>query len=113
MSVTASESAVTHNFRWAGLVCALIGIGMFFFTGLRFMETMTQVDAAQKNYTLVREQWDQISKNPRQSAILTQSLSSSTYQLALTNRRLKLVILGVSLLLAGAGGMLWFNPQRR
>jgi hypothetical protein len=113
MTATPSETSVTKNFRWAGLVCALIGIGMFLYTGIRFMETMTQVDTARKNYTLVREQAELISKNPSQNAKLMQALSSSTYQLTLTNRRLKIAILGVSLVLAGAGGMLWFGSQRR
>ncbi|MBI5395830.1 MAG: hypothetical protein HZA91_11080 [Verrucomicrobia bacterium] len=113
MTEIASQSPVTRNFRWAGLACVLIGIAMFFYAGLRFMESMTQVDAAQKNYALVHEQWDRIAQNPAQSAKLAQALSSSTHQLALTNRRLKIAILGLSVLLAGAGGMLWFSGQRR
>jgi len=113
MTETPSQSPATHNLRWAGLACGLIGIAMFFYTGIRFMDTMTQVETARKNDAQVHEQWDQIARNPAQVTKLTQALASSTYQLTLTNRRLKIAIFGLSILLAGAGGMFWFSGQRR
>ena len=110
---TSSQSPAAGNLRWAGLACVLIGIAMFFYAGLRFMDSMTQAETSRKNDVLVHEQWDKIIRSPDQNTKLTQALASSTHQLALTNRRLKTAILGLSVLLAGAGGMLWFSSQRR
>lgn len=119
MTEAPSQSPATSNLRWAGLACVLIGIAMFFYSGLAFMKSMTQVELSSKQGRVAYETHASVVNNTavpettKKHVEQIMNLASSTHQLALTNRRLKIAILGLSVLLAGAGGMLWFSSQRR
>lgn len=119
MTETPSPSSATTNLRWAGLACVLIGIAMFFYAGLSLMKSMTQVEMASRQDRAAYEKHQLAVKNPvlteaaKKQTEQIMNLASSTHQLALTNFRLKIVIVGLSVLLAGAGGVLWFCSQRR
>jgi len=119
MTAPLSSSSTTRNLRWAGLACALIGIAMFFYGGLSFMKSMTQVELAGKQDRAAYEKHAAAAANPalsetaKKQAEQIMNLASSTHQLALTNCRLKIAIIVLSVLLAGAGGIVWFTTPRR
>lgn len=119
MTATTPPSSKAGNLRWAGLACALIGIAMLFYGGLSFMKSMTQVELAGKQDRAAYEKHAAAAANPalpeatKKQVEQIMNLASSTHQLALTNCRLKIAIIGLSVLLAGAGAILWFTTQRR
>jgi hypothetical protein len=119
MTTTPSHLSATSKLRWAGIACALVGIAMFFYGGLSFMKSMTQVELAAKQDRAAYEKNAAAAGNPvlseatKKQVEQIMSLASSMHQLALTNCRLKIAIIGLSVLLAGAGGIIWFTSQRR
>lgn len=119
MTETPSHPPAASNLRWAGLACVLIGVAMLFYTGVTYRKSLSYAEQAAQQHRAAYEKHAAAATNPltteasKKHLEVVMSLTSSTHQLALTNCRLKMALLGLSVLLAGAGFLLWFGTQRR
>lgn len=96
-----------------GLALAMIGLLLFLWAAFAYLKSSGYPAEAEKNQKIVQQQWDYIALDPARSRTMALNLSTSALLLARTNQRVKLALAGVSLLLAGAGGLLWVSGKPR
>jgi hypothetical protein len=118
MSFETQSSGLTKFLKFFGLACLVIGAAMLFYSSARCAHRFLILDhlsAAQSNARLVAvdETWERFYADKTRCRELAQNCSSSTYQVLLTNRRLYIALAGISLLLAGAGGVMCVAARNR
>jgi hypothetical protein len=96
----------------AGLGCLLIGSLVCLVAAYSFLKSANYPVEAERNQKVVQQQWNYLALDPVRSRAMATGLSTSALILARTNQRVKLALVGVSLLLAGANGLLWVSGKQ-
>jgi hypothetical protein len=118
MSFESQSSRPAKFLKIFGLACLVIGAAMLLYSGARYAHRfliLDQLAGAQSNVRIVMvdETWERFYADKARCRELTKNCSSSTYQILMTNRRLYIALAGVSLLLAGAGGVMCVAARSR
>ena len=96
-----------------GFVCFLVGAVTLLYAGFTALKSLDHSEQAQRNLQQLEANWPKIASNSQQVFDMTRGFATSTFLLARTNYRVKLVLCGISLLTVAAGGVLLLSARPR